>query len=124
MLDAQSIEDLVINALKKGTKTTSELIQNIALIRANSTKQGIYRVLRKLKGEEKIVIHGKLVSLNIQWLKTMGEFYSLAEFYYSGSSGDTFLNLKGRDKIVYSFKNLNLLDAFGIHPLHIIRIVT
>ncbi len=125
MVDAQSIEDLVINALKEGTKTTSELIQNITLIRANSTKQGVYRVLRKLKKEEKIVIHGKSVSLNIQWLKSMGEFFSLAEFHYSGSTGtDSFLNIKGRDKVVYSFKNLNLLDAFGIHALHMMGMVT
>src|SRR3989338_3328701 len=120
----KSVEEAVLNILQKGTLLGTEIVRQTSLLRTDTTKQAVYRVLRKLKKEEKIVIHGKSVSLNIQWLKAMGEFYSLAEFYYSGSSGETFLNLKGRDKIIYSFKNLNLLDAFGIHALHMMGMVT
>ena len=120
----KSVEEAVLNILQKGTLLGTEIVRQTSLLRTDTTKQAVYRVLRKSKKEEKIVIHGKSVSLNIQWLKAMGEFYSLAEFYYSGSSGETFLNLKGRDKIIYSFKNLNLLDAFGIHALHMMGMVT
>jgi len=120
----KSVEDKALKILQKGTLLATEIVRQVSLLRPITTKQAVYRVLRKLKKEEKIVVHGKSVSLNIQWLKTMSEFYSLAEFYCSGSNGNTFLNLKGRDKIVYSFKNLNSLDAFGIHALHMIGMVT
>ena len=120
-----SVEGTVLGAIQKGTLLATDIVHKVSMLRPKTTKQAVYRVLRKLKKEEKIVIHGKSVSLNIQWLKTMSEFFSLAEFYYSGSTGtDSFLNIKGRDKIIYSFKNLNLLDAFGIHALHMMGMVT
>jgi len=120
-----SVEEIVLEILQKGTLSGTEIVRQVSVLRPKTTKQAVYRVLRKLKDEEKIVIHGKSVSLNIQWLKSMGEFYSLAEFYYSGSTGTgSFLNIKGRDKIIYLFKNLNLLDAFGIHALHMMGMVT
>src|SRR3989344_5919499 len=120
-----SVEEIVLEILQKGTLLGVEIVQQVSLLRPGTTKQAVYRVFRKLKKEEKIVIHGKSVSLNIQCLKTMSEFFSLAEFHYSGSTGtDSFLNIKGRDKIIYSFKNLNLLDAFSIHALHMMGMVT
>ncbi len=120
-----SVEEAVLEILQKGTLLGAEIVRQASLLRPETTKQAVYRVLRKLKDEEKVVIHGKSVSLNIQWLKSMSEFYSLAEFYYSGSTGtDSFLNIKGRDKIIYLFKNLNLSDAFGIHALHMMGMVT
>lgn len=122
--DKQSLEELVIEVLQQGTKSTLDLIGHIRANGPMATKQGVYRVLRKLKKEEKIAIHGKLVSLNIQWVKSMSEFFSLAEFHYSGSlSRDSFLNIKGNDKIVYSFKDLNSSDVFGIHALHMMGMV-
>jgi len=116
------IEDLVLQVLQKGTFSTIELISKVSEARSKTTKQGVYRVLRKLKDEEKILIHGKSVSLNIQWVKRMGDFFSLAQFHYSPRLGgsDNFLNLGAKDKIVYFFKNLNLLDSFGSHVLHML----
>lgn len=120
----KSVEEVVLGTLQKGTLLGTEIVRQTSLLRPKTTKQAVYRVLRKLKNEEKIAIHGKSVSLNIQWIKSMGEFFSLAEFYYSGSAGvDSFLNIKGHDKITYSFKNLNLLDVFGIHALHMMGMV-
>lgn len=120
----KSVEDEVLEVLQKGTLLGTDIVRQVSQLRPKTTKQAVYRVLRKLKSEEKVAIHGKSVSLNIQWIKSMGEFFSLAEFYYSGSAGvDSFLNIKGRDKITYSFKNLNLLDVFGIHALHMMGIV-
>ncbi len=117
---AQSIEQLIIATLQKGTLSTVKLIADISTIRPDTTKQGVYRVLRKLKEEEKIVIHGKSVSLNLLWVKKRQEFFSLAQFYYSpqGVGAGDFLHLQEKDKIIYTFKNLKLLDIFASHILH------
>jgi len=116
----QPIEQLILKTLQKGTISTIKLIESISAIRLKTTKQGVYRVLRKLKDEEKIVIHGKSVSLNLHWIKNMNEFFSLAQFYYSPkvANPDGFLNVREKDKIVYFFKNLNLLDSFWSHAFH------
>lgn len=116
----QPIEQLILKTLQKGTISTIKLIESISLVRPKTTKQGVYRVLRKLRDEEKIVIHGKSVSLNLHWLKNMNEFFSLAQFYYSprAVNPDGFLNVREKDKIVYFFKNLNLLDSFWSHAFH------
>lgn len=116
----QPIEQLVLKTLQKGTTSTTGLIEKIFTLRPTTTKQGVYRVLRKLKDEEKIVIHGKYVSLNLHWIKNMNEFFSLAQFYYlpKVANLDWFLNVREKDKIVYFFKNLNLLDSFWSHIFH------
>ncbi|MEK7461936.1 MAG: hypothetical protein AAB586_02610 [Patescibacteria group bacterium] len=120
----KSVESLVLEVIQKGTLLATEIIKRVSAVRAGTTKQAVYQTLRKLKSEEKIAMHGKSVSLNIQWIKTMGEFFSLAEYYYAGSAGvDNFLNIKGRDKIIYFFKNLNSLDVFGIHALHMMGMI-
>ncbi|MEK7621988.1 MAG: hypothetical protein AAB415_02300, partial [Patescibacteria group bacterium] len=105
---------------QKGTMPTIKLIESVSAIRPKTTKQGVYRVLRKLRDEEKIVIHGKEASLNLHWLKDRNEFFSLAQFYYlpKVASPDNFLNVREKDKIVYFFKNLNLLDSFWSHAFH------
>ncbi len=116
----QPIEQLMLKTLQKGTISTIKLIQSISAVRPKTTKQGVYRVLRKLKDEGKIVIYGKSVSLNLHWIKNMNEFFSLAQFHYSPkvANPDGFLNVREKDKIVYFFKNLNLLDSFWSHAFH------
>jgi hypothetical protein len=116
----RTIEQLLLETLQKGTDSASELIKKISIIRPKTTKQGVYRVLRKLRSEEKIVVHGKSISLSLHWIKNMSEFFSVAQFYYSPkiSGSDSFLNVKEKDKIVYFFKNLNLLDSFWSHAFY------
>ena len=60
----KSVEEAVLNILQKGTLLGTEIVRQTSLLRTDTTKQAVYRVLRKLKKEEKIVIHGKSVSLN------------------------------------------------------------
>lgn len=119
--EKEPIEGIVLKILQKGTIQTAALLENVILSRSKTTKQGIYRVLRKLKNEEKIVIHGKSVSLNLHWIKKMNDFFSLARFHYASkvTSADNFLNIREKDKIVYFFKNLNLLDSFWSHAFHL-----
>lgn len=115
------IEQLVLRGLQPGTLPTRQLIQRISARRPKTTKQGVYRVLRKLKAEEKVVVHGKMVSLNLHWIKTRQMFFTLAEYYYSpqAASANGFLNIREKDKIVYSFKNLQLLDSFWSHAFYL-----
>lgn len=117
-----SIEDAVIKLLQKGSLPISELIDKVDSLRHGATRQGVYRVLRKLKREEKIVIHKKSVSLNLQWLRRMSEYFSVAQYYYSPkhSSPDFFLNLEEREKIVFTFKTLLDLDIFASHVIHML----
>jgi hypothetical protein len=122
----QNIENLVIQIIQKGSSATNDLIEKISDSRPGSTKQGVYRVLRKLKKEEKVVIHGKLVSLNLHWVKKQEEFFSLAQYFYSDKFGASsgFINIDEGDKVIYFFKNLNLLDSFLSHAFHIFTEIT
>lgn len=117
-----TIEHSVVELLQKGPLTAVELIKRIQTKRPSTTKQGVYRALRKLKKDEEVIIHGKSVSLNLQWVRKMSEFYSLAQFYYASKLGspDHFLNISGREKVVYYFKNLNVMDIFASHVLHML----
>lgn len=124
MPTTEPIEDLLIQSLQEGSFPATALVQKISQIRPTTTKQGVYRVLRKLKGEEKIVVYGGSVSLNLQWLKKMGEFFSLAQYYYSAKGGNpnSLLGIGEKDKLVYFFKNLSLLDSFASHVLHLLDV--
>ncbi len=111
--EGKTIEDLVIQTLQKGSLLSVELIAVLKKQRIGTTNQGVYRVLRKLEQEEKITIHGKSVSLNVQWLRRMADFFSVARYEYSTAKDDTgFLGVKEKEKISYSFKNLIHLDVF------------
>lgn len=113
----QSVEQLVFKLLQNGSLSGKELVDGVSFRRTGTTKQAVYRVLRKLKKEEKIVVHGKQVSLNLLWLEKMNNFFSLARFYYSSRTmtSNGFLDLGEKGKIIYYFKNLKLLDAFWSH---------
>ncbi len=116
-----SLEELAIQKLKNGPMPAIELIAAITETRHATTKQGVYRVLRKLKAEEKIVWHGKTISLNLHWLREMNIFFALAQFQYSSPNHEaSLLGIKDKDKIVYSFKNLDLLDVFWGHAFHML----
>ena len=118
---SESIETLMIRLLQAGPIQSTQLIEKVAILRPQTTKQGVYRVIRKLSGLEHIVIHGKTISLNLQWIKTMESFFSVAEFYYAPhqATGSGFLGIREGDKVVYFFKNLKSLDAFWGHAFYL-----
>lgn len=119
----KSIEEITIEFLQKGSLSTSDLIENISKERKNTTKQGVYRVLRKLNEEEKIIIHNKNVSLNLHYIKKMSNFFTIAEHFYSPKNLNTndFLNLREKEKISYNFKKVDMLDAFWTHIFYILN---
>lgn len=121
MASIEHVENLVIGTLQKGSCTTAELIEKVDQDRKGATKQGVYRVLRKLKKEEKIIKHGRSVSLNIQWLRKMSDFFSVAQYYYSPKQNpDFFLNLREKERVAFTFKTLVDLDAFASHVIHML----
>lgn len=89
------------------------------------TKQGVYQALRKLKAEEKIVLHGRSASLNIQWLRKMGDFFSIAQHFYSPAHGnpDYVLNLREKEKVTFTFKTLVDLDIFTSHAIYMLAAI-
>lgn len=115
--EKSSIESIIIGNLQHGAMTASELIHRLSALRPGTTKQGVYRVLRKLKNEEKIVSYGRSVALNVHWLTSMAHFFSIAQWHYSPHMRgvESFLSVEESDRIVYFFKNLKLLDSFWSH---------
>lgn len=121
-----SIENHILEILKTGPVNTVELIKIIKKKRANTTKQGIYRVLRLLSKREVVVIHNKEVSLNIRWLNKMNKYYAIAQHYYFQRNIGVghFTNLQPGEKNKYTFRNLSLTDAFWNHIIYILLEIT
>lgn len=125
LLAEKTVEELIVEGLKKGPSKTVDLIKQIRKERSATTKQGVYRVLRILKTKEVVVIHKKQVSLNIRWLKKIQEFSELASYYYQKNFGlGYFARLKNGERIKYTFNNLSLTDAFWDHVIYILLEIT
>jgi len=117
------IEELILETLQKGSLLSVDLIEEIFKLRKGTTKQGVYRVLRKLNEEEKILIHNKNISLNLHYLKKMTNFFNLAEHFYlpKNLNNSDFLNLSDKEKISYTFKKVDMLDAFWTHIFYMLN---
>ena len=101
------IEEIVLELLISNRKLSiEELIKRVDQRRGGATKQGVYRVLRKLKRDGKIVIYKSSVSINTLWIEklramTMG---------ISGASIFGDLNsLKKEEKVV--IEGIGLVEA-------------
>ncbi len=118
----QNIEQVILQLLQKGSLTTRELRTLLQRKeKGGVTKQGMYRVLRRLIRAEIVVKHAKQISLNVAWLTKMESFVSLAEhFYMSDNRSGSFLGLTDGEKIKYEFQTLKSTDAFWIHMLFLL----
>lgn len=118
----KSIEDLVCTELQHGPLDKVTLIERIKKERPKTTKQGVYNVLRSLRNDDVVVIHSKKVSFNVKWLKQMDKFFTTAEQYYTDTDfvRGSFINLKDKEKITYSFSNASETDKFWGHALIIL----
>jgi len=117
-----SIQELILRELKNGPVTAVYLVAMVNKKRGAVTKQAVYAALRKLKEEEKVVLHKKRVSLNSSWVAQMSEFFSVAgQFYRDTRPGDgSFLSLTDGGKISYSFKDPVSTDMFWGHAFRIL----
>jgi len=117
-----SISDFIIQHLQNGPLTAGMLLELIKRSRPTTTKQAVYLALRNLKREEKITMHGKLVSLSRVWLMKQSSFFAITTQNYalSETSGNGFLNLEEGDRVSYSFKNPAVADVFWAHAFDIL----
>lgn len=122
----KNIEELILSHLQKGSVVILKLIEQIKKDRPNTTKQGVYATLRKLKKEEKVLIHNGQTSLNIKWVQQMSEYFAKTQYYYTHhDTGDgNFISLNDREKIEYYFQNPVVADTFWTHALYILLDLT
>lgn len=123
---SKNIEELILYHLQKGSVVILKLIEQIKTNRPNTTKQGVYATLRKLKKEEKVLIHNGQASLNIKWVQQMSEYFAKTQYYYTHhDTGDgNFISLDDREKIEYHFQNPIVADTFWTHALYILLDIT
>lgn len=120
-----SVEQLVLDILRDGALSVEALITGVSTKRHGVTRQGVYRVIRKLKKDEVVTVHHSTVSLSAIWISRMQNYFALASHYYSRPNTDSsFLNLREGEKISYSFKTLIELDVFWSHALYLFLEVT
>ncbi len=103
------IEEIVLESLLRIQKMPiEELIKRVGQKRGGVTKQGIYRVLRKLKRDGKIVIYKSSVSINALWMEKLRSMTRVP----SGTSmfGDL-SSLKKEEKVVVEARGLVETDA-------------
>lgn len=117
-----SISDSIIRLLQNNPLTAGELLAHIKKSRPSTTKQAVYLAIRNLKNEEKITVHGKLVSLSRVWLMKQSDFFAVATQSYaiSETSGSGYLNLEEGDRVSYAFKNPAVADVFWAHAFDIL----
>ncbi len=121
LINPQKIEDLILKLLMKGELNTTSLLSHIREIRKDTTKQGFYAALRKLKAEEVILIYKGTVSLNTVWIKKMRDaFEILGRTYTTEQTSFDVLDLQDKESISYSFSTIKNLDIFWGHSQNIL----
>lgn len=117
----KTIEDYILHYLKTGSLLNIEIIQKLQIDRPGTTKQGVYIALRDLKRQEVILTQGKKSALNIRWLKSLEDYFSIARRSYvqDGTDGHP-LYLKEGEKIQYLFYNSEEADSFWWHILYLL----
>ncbi len=90
------------------------------MVKKDTTKQGFYAILRKLKRSEVVLVYKGIVSLNTIWIKKIWSIFEFADKkYLSGQESFDALKLENGESLSYSFKNLNNLDIFWGHSQNI-----
>jgi len=111
LLSDHTIESNIIKTLQKGSVSSVLLVEKI-MKDLGVTKQAVYKSLRKLKKNETIGEKGKLLNLNIVWIKKMAHFFESAQFAYTSESIGVFMDMEEGDSVVYRFKDFNTTDIF------------
>ena len=104
-----NIEEIVLSSLfHEGSLSVAALSTLIKKKRGVFTKQGLYRVLRKLKTEEKVVIYKGVISLNQLWV------FTLRSLTQKASGGNSVIGniaeMKEGERIQLRLKGLDSID--------------
>ena len=108
LLNGNLEEMILIALLNKSPLPTLDLIKKINSGNIKFTKQGIYRVLRKLKKEEKVVMYRSIVSVNDLWLAKWNDV--LEKSGHDVSLVGDLTNLTEMEKISLKIRSLTHLD--------------
>ncbi len=120
ILKPNNIEDLIINLLINGRRTTISLLEQIQA-QEKITKQGFYSSLRKLRTKETVVVYKGNVSLNTTWIMKMRDLVeTISRTYTTEPHSSEFLNLNNKESISYSFTSIKNLDSFWGHMQNIL----
>jgi hypothetical protein len=121
LIQPQRLEDYIIKFLTGGEQTTASLLSNIRSKRKNTTKQGFYAALRKLKSDEIILVYKSIASLNTVWIKKMRDLFEvIGKTYTVDQKSFDVLGLENKESISYTFSNTKSLDIFWGHAQNII----
>ncbi len=114
--------EAIIFELRQGPREMNDLIKALHARGQRVTKQGVYKAVRGLRGQEIVFLQAGEVSLSLRWLERLENFVSLTQRSYVDSSvgAGHFLNLTDGERILYTFKNPVSLDAFWNHVLYLL----
>lgn len=120
IVSPEKIEDIIVSKLIYGEQASTSLLNKVRERRENTTKQGFYAVLRKLRKNEVILVYKGIVSLNTSWIKKIKDMFETADSkYLSGQRSFDALRLEDGESLSYMFNNLNNLDIFWGHSQNI-----
>lgn len=108
------LENEILAFLEEGSRRTTAIIEKLVPA-CRASRQGIYKSLRKLKREEKVTVHKKMVSLSLVWLgQELSRLSKVANLYQSPGRGNFFLALNQGEQVSFRFKSLQELDLFWV----------
>ena len=110
----------ILNILQSGEIKIIDLIQKLRQNRSKLTKQGVYAKIRDLKHKNIVITYHGYLALNLEWLKELNHFLSLAQFHHMNPNSQSghFGYLQLKESVSYSFSNLLSLDQFANQALH------
>jgi len=109
------IEEYIIEVLDKGALDGPSLLTEVAVLHGPTTKQSVYKALRKLIQDEILNKHSAHYSLNRYWLQKIRDF---TDRHIEGSGtvdAENISNFEDGDSVTYVFKNPFLLDITWGH---------
>lgn len=109
------LEESIIEALHNKSATGPILMGILEKENKNITKETFYRILRKLTNEEVINKQNGIYQLNRHWLQRIYRFSKKHIEENHGIDPDNILNFEEGDKIIYKFKNANLMGIYWAH---------
>ena len=117
---SSSLSESIVEELGHGPLLMDGLRKALARRGINVTVQAVYKALRGLRKNGLVFLQKGEATLNVRWLQQLETFVSLAQHAYADPSvgNGNFLQLRDKDRIVYSFKNPVQVDAFWNHVLY------
>lgn len=109
------LEESIIEALHNKSATGPILMGILEKENKNITKETFYRILRRLTNEEVINKQNGIYQLNRHWLQRIYRFSKKHIEENQGIDPDNILNFEEGDKIIYKFKNANLMGIYWAH---------